>query len=93
MKMTKRLTREQKRVKAVEDILNKMFEVAGHKVTFDDIKDRKDNWYQQYTMTETQYEEWKLWGKLYLIKNLKLYSKQAENEMSWICMQWGLKTV
>ena len=36
----------------VETILNKMFEIAGHAVTFEDIKGRTDNWYQQWTMTE-----------------------------------------
>jgi len=41
----------------VETIINKMFEIAGHKVTFEDIKDRKDNWYQQWTMTEEQNKE------------------------------------
>ena len=38
----------------VRTIINKMFEIAGHNVTYDDIKDRKDNWYQQWTMTEEQ---------------------------------------
>ena len=35
--MTKRLSREQKREKAVKDLINQMFIIAGHKVTYDDI--------------------------------------------------------
>lgn len=30
----------------VETLINKMFEIAGHQVVFEDIKDRKDNCYQ-----------------------------------------------
>jgi len=86
----KRLTREQKLEKAVVDLINEMFKIAGHQVTYDDIKDRKDNWFQEWTMTEQQYDEWIKWGKKYLMKNLKMYAKQAEKEMTWVSLQWGL---
>jgi hypothetical protein len=86
----KRLTREQKLEKAVVDLINEMFKIAGHQVTYDDIKDRKDNWFQEWTMTEQQYDEWIKWGKKYLMKNLKMYAKQAEKEMTWVGLQWGL---
>jgi len=91
METKKRLTREQKREKALVDLINEMFIMAGHEVTFDDIKDRKDNWFQQWTMTMQQYEDWKLWGKKYLMKNLRLRAKAAEREMMWVGLQWGLK--
>lgn len=86
-----RLSREEKMNKAIVDIINEMFKIAGHNVTYDDIKDRKDNWYTQWTMTEPQYEEWKKWGKKYLQKNLYMYAKQAEKEMLWVGLMWGLK--
>jgi len=69
-----------------------MFEVAGHSVTFEDVKDRKDNWYQQWTMTESQTHEWMDWGIEYLRKELKINKKLAEKEMGWINLSWGLKT-
>ena len=43
-----------KKIDIAKTLIDKMFEIAGHQVTFEDIKDRKDNWYQQYTMTEEQ---------------------------------------
>jgi len=89
--MAKRLTRQEKWDNAVVDIINEMFKIAGHSVTYDDIKDRKDDWFHQWTMTEAQYDEWKLWGKKYLRKNLRLYAKQAEKEMNWVGLMWGLK--
>lgn len=89
--MAKRLSREEKWNKALIDLINKMFEIAGHKVIYEDIKDRKDDWYAQWTMTVEQGEEWKAWGKKYLMKELKLYAKTAEKEMAMCSLMWGLK--
>ena len=91
METKKRLTREQKWEKAVVDLINEMFIMAGHEVTYDDIKDRKDNWFWEWTMTMQQYEDWKVWGKKYIMKNLRLRAKAAEREMMWVGLQWGLK--
>lgn len=82
---------EEKRRMAVIDIINKMFEIAGHEVTYDDIKDRKDDWYTQWTMTIAQSDEWSEWGRQYLRKNLKMSIKMASSEMGWISLMWGLK--
>lgn len=75
-----------------ETLINKMFEIAGHEVTFENIKDRTDNWYQQWTMTEAQNREWVKWGIEYLRKQLKINKKLAEREMAMINLNWGLKT-
>jgi hypothetical protein len=85
----KRLTREQKKEKAIVDIINKMFEIAGHDVTYEDIRG-VDKWYQKYTMTFKQGEELEEWGKHYLMKNFKMREHQAEKEMMWFNVQWGL---
>jgi hypothetical protein len=87
--MKKRLSREEKRDKAIVDLINQMFIIAGHNVTYNDILG-VENWFQKYTMTIEQNEEWKKWGKKYLMKNLNLYAKQAEKEMLWTSLQWGL---
>lgn len=89
--MKKRLSLEQKREKMVVDMINKMFEIAGHSVTYDDVKDRKDDWYAQWTMTVEQNDEWKDWGQKYLIKELKMNKKYAETQMGMISLMWGLK--
>jgi hypothetical protein len=87
----RRLTKDQKREQAVIDLLNQMFVIAGHQVTYDDIKGRKDNWWTEWTMTMAQADEWKAWGVDYLRKNLKLTKVLAEKEMQWVNLQWGLK--
>ena len=86
-----RVTRQQKREKALVDLINQMFIIAGHDVTYDDIKDRKDDWYAQWTMTVAQGDEWKDWGIAYLRKELKLTPTLAEREMQWVNLMWGLK--
>jgi len=86
----KRLSREEKREKAVVDLINQMFIIAGHNVTYDDILGVND-WFTQWTMTVEQGEEFKEWGKRYLMKELRMRAKQAEKEMLWINLQWGLK--
>ena len=90
METKKRLSRHEKRELAVRDILNEMFRIAGHPITYDDILG-KDDWYQDWTMTVEQSEEWKKWGKKYLMKKLGMLAKQAEKEMMWMNLQWGLK--
>ena len=89
METKKRLTREQKREKAVVDLINQMFIIAGHDVTYDDILG-KDKWFMEYSMTVEQGEEFREWGEKYLRKNLKINKKQAESEMMWFNVQWGL---
>jgi hypothetical protein len=91
METKKRLSREQKWDKAVVDLINEMFIIAGHEVTYDDIKDRKDHWFQEWTMTMQQYEDWKVWGKKYIMKTFRFNAKLAEKEMMWIGLMWGLK--
>jgi hypothetical protein len=86
---TKRLTREQKQEKAIVDLINQMFVIAGHNVTYDDIVGVED-WFRNYSMTIEQGEEFKVWGKKYLMKTLNTYAKAAEREMMWFMLQWGL---
>lgn len=50
--MGKRLTYQEKIDQSVIDLINQMFKIAGHTVTYEDIKDRKDPWFKEYTMTE-----------------------------------------
>jgi len=75
----------------VRTIINKMFEIAGHNVTYDDVKDRKDAWYTDWTMTVEQDEEWKKWMKEYFKKDCKYFAKIAEREAAMCSLNWGLK--
>ena len=86
----KRLSREEKTDKAIVDLINQMFIIASHDVTYDDIFDVED-WFQKYTITMAQEEEFKKWGKKYLMKELSERAKSAEKTMMWFNLQYGLK--
>ena len=89
--MAKRLSREEKREQAVVELINKMFEIAGHQVTFDDAVAFGEHWFNNWTMTSKQRDEWSKWGKTYLMKKLNMYAARAQKEMMWAGLQWGLK--
>jgi len=87
----KRLSTKQKQEQFVVDVINKMFEIAGHPITYDDVKDRQDDWYTQWTMTMEQSDEWKNWGVSEIRKRFRYNKKWAEREMGMIILMWGLK--
>jgi len=86
--MAKRLTPTEKRDLFLQNLINKMFEIAGHQITYDDIKDRKDDWYSQWTMTTEQNEQWKKWGIAEIKKQFRYNTLTAEREMGMISLMW-----
>ena len=83
--------KQSKRQQAVIDIINKMFEIAGHEVRFEDVLHGKDNWFLQYTITEEKEREWIEWSIDYLRKKLKMKKDSARREMMWMALSFGLK--
>jgi len=82
----------QERDLIVETLINKMFEIAGHNVTYKDIIDRKDEWYREWTMTEEQEKEWVEWGTEHIHKVYKHFNKDiAKREMAMFNLAYGLK--
>ena len=75
----------------VETLINKMFEIAGYNVAYNDIKDRKDAWYTDWTMTVEQNKEWVDWMVNYFKKECKTPAKLAEREAAMCSLMWGLK--
>jgi len=82
---------KEKKQLVVETVLNKMFEIAGHDIRYNDILGRTDKWYQQYTMSTAQNEEWKQWGIEYVAKQLRISKGLAKKEVDMIDFMWGLK--
>ena len=76
----------------IKTLIDQMFIIAGHELRYDDVIGRKDNWFQQYTMTETQRDEWKEWGISYIRKKKRWSKKLAEREMAFLDLYCGLKT-
>lgn len=75
----------------LKELIDKMFEIAGHPLKFEDVEGRKDNWFQQYTMTEAQNEEWREWGTKLIMKKRRYNKFLADREMRMLDLYCGLK--
>jgi hypothetical protein len=91
--MTRAEQKTNKERQLLKELIDKMFEIAGHPLKFEDVEGRKDNWFQQYTMTEAQNKEWKEWGTKHIKKKKRYYSKIASREMAFLDLYCGLKII
>lgn len=89
--MTRVEQKANKERQLLKELIDKMFEIAGHDVRFEDVEGRKDPWFQQYTMTEAQNQEWREWGTKHIKKKRRFYSKIASREMAFLDLYCGLK--
>lgn len=89
--MAKRLSKQEKVNIFTEELINRMFEIAGHKVTYQDIKDRKDDWFHQWSMTTEQHDMWMEWMIEELRKRFRMNKSLAKREATGISFFWGLK--
>ena len=80
--MTRVEQKQNKERLILKELIDKMFEIAGHDLKFEDVEGRKDNWYQQYTMTEDENKEWMK----------RLPKKLVERERAFLNLYCGLKT-
>ena len=87
----KRVEQRTKETKLLKELIDKMFEIAGHDLKFEDVEGRKDMWFQQYTMTEAQNKEWREWGTKHIKKKNGYYLKTAAREMAFLDLYCGLK--
>lgn len=74
----------------IKDLIDKMFEIAGHDVRYEDVL-YKDEWYNKWTMTEDQSREWITWGTEYIRKKLRTTKVMARKKMDWTNLMWGLR--
>jgi len=79
------------RTQIVRAMINEMFKIAGHNVAYEELLQRKDDWYNQYTMTSAQNKQWREWGEKFIKHNLRLTKKQAQIEMAMFNLNYGLK--
>jgi hypothetical protein len=89
--MTRVEQKTNKERQLLKELIDKMFEIAGHNLKFEDVEGRNDNWFQQYTMTEEQNEEWREWGTKLLAKKRRYGKKLADREMRMLDLYCGLK--
>jgi hypothetical protein len=64
-------------------------QMAQHSLTYEDIKN-DPNFYTNYSTTPDNERKWREEGIELIRKELKLSKKNAEVEMAWVVLQWGL---
>ena len=79
------------RLQITKALINEMFKIAGHDVTYEDIVGRKDQWYYEWTMTEEQNKQWREWGTKFIEHHLNTLPKIAQSEMEMFNLNYGLK--
>lgn len=77
-----------KREEVLTIMLNKQLE--KYNLTIEDVK-KMSNWFQKYTMTNDEFEEWKYFCITTMRRELKFSKKQAEKELNSINLNWGLR--
>ena len=85
------MKRADKNKMILKELIDKMFEIAGHPLKFEDVEGRTDNWFQQHTMTEAQNEEWRDWGIKLIMKKRRYNKFLADREIRWLDLYCGLK--
>ena len=85
------MNKKDKEVWVAKQIIDEMFLIAGHPdVTYEDIIDRKDNWWMDWSMTLEQNRQWKLAGIEILRREHRWPKYKAEREMDMISFMYGL---
>jgi hypothetical protein len=75
----------------IKELIDIMFIIAGHNVSYEDIKDRKDKWYEQWTMTPEQEEKWMEHMVKYFRKHRSMTIRHAQTSASMFNLMYGLK--
>lgn len=75
----------------IKELINVMFIIAGHNVTYDDIVGRKDQWYFEWTMTPEQEQKWMEYMVKFFRKHRSMTNRYAQEAASMFNLMWGLK--
>ena len=96
----KNLTKEER---FLRNYINKQFDVAGHSMTYDGLKEaglfdgtekEEDEWYMIYTMNQDQEDEIKKWFISEYARTFRVNKKKGENSATkaweYFNNTWGL---
>ena len=75
--------------------IEKMMEVAGYNMSFDEVKEvskSDSSWYLRYEWTQLQENEYKKWLVDEIRRTFKMNKYTSEVEASYLLLNWGLKT-
>lgn len=76
-----------------KELINAMFVISGHDVTYDDIIKEPDGYYNRYTWTPEQEQQWIDWATDYVKKTLKYRITLVDREIAMFNLSYGLRTI
>lgn len=85
------MRRQDKLKELFKQIIDKMFEISGYELRYEDLVDRKDDWFSKYEMTAKQEEEWEKFCIGLISKTLRMPKYLAKREFQYIRLCYGLK--
>ena len=81
-----------KKYEVTETLLNKMFEYAGHYPPNTNLRETKQDWYNQYQMSNESKLQWINWGTGYIEQEFGVSKDRAKKEMEMLAITFGLKS-
>lgn len=60
------------------DAINKMMQIAGYNIEYKELLNKK-NWFDHYSITQTQSEDFEKWYKLRLHEDNKIMHQRVRN--------------
>lgn len=82
---------KEKKHRAIVDLINKMFEISGYDLKYEDVEKLEDEFYDKYTMTSAQYDEWEQWAINYLRQKFRWTKALAKKEVGWFALGYALR--
>ncbi len=73
-----------------QHLIDKMFEYAHIPQTYEDIKDRENNFTSEFSMTMAQFAAFRDYAVRYLKRELKTSYYHAQAEFEWFNIMYGL---
>ncbi len=78
------------RQRVTNRVLDKMMELAGYSLYYDDYLKLQDNQKERYKITQETLDLWSRWAVQIVEKELRCTTYEAEVEVSWIQHNFGL---
>ena len=86
-------TKKKTEQEVAKDLINAMFTIAGHDVTFDDIVKEPEGYYNRYTWTPEQEKEWMSWATEHVKKHSRYRATYVDKQVAMFNLSYGLRTV
>ena len=83
--------KRQTKAETLNDLVNGMFIAAGYNLSIDDVRDSSDNWFDKYTWTKDQQQDFTSWAIDYMKRKLNYSTREAARQVSWFILGYGLR--